>query len=355
MPPYVEEQEKEKVEDVVVASYVCNNLEKPIVSNVSLLSQVPVIDMEKLLSNYGDDDTELKKLHLACKDWGFFQMINHGVSSSLLEKVRSEIQGFFNLSIEEKKQFERQVGNLEGYGEMLVSYEQKIESLVGMFYLITHPTHLRQPHLLPKFPLSLRDALEEYSTHLKELAMKMFNIMGKALGMKAEEDLSALFDGGKQSMRMNYYPKCPQPGVVMGLNPHSDGAGLTILLQLNEVEGLHIKKDGAWIPITPLPNAFVVNIADMLEIVTNGIYKSVKHRPVFNPNNERLSVATFFEPRSDGNLCPAESLITPQNPAKFKHIGTVADYAKGFFSRQLGQGSYLDTMRIVTEDQENNR
>nr|XP_009782598.1 PREDICTED: thebaine 6-O-demethylase-like [Nicotiana sylvestris] len=184
--------------------------------------------------------------------------------------------------------------------------------------------------------------------------MKMFNIMAKALGMKAGEDLGAHFEGGKQSMRMNYYPKCPQPGVVMGLNPHSDGAGLTILLQLNEVEGLQIKKDGAWIPITPLPNAFVVNIADMLEILTNGIYKSVEHRPVFNPNKERLSVATFFEPRSDVNLSPAESLITPQNPQKFKHIGTVADYAKGFFSRQLGQRSYLDTMRIVTMDQENN-
>lgn len=112
--------------------------------------------------------------------------------------------------------------------------------------------------------------------------MKMFNIMGKALGMKAEEDLSALFDGGKQSMRMNYYPKCPQPGVVMGLNPHSDGAGLTILLQLNEVEGLHIKKDGAWIPITPLPNAFVVNIADMLEVtlqknINIGIFYANNH------------------------------------------------------------------------------
>jgi isopenicillin N synthase-like dioxygenase len=49
-------------------------------------------------------------------------------------------------------------------------------------------------------------------------------------------------------------------------NRHSDAAGLTILLQLNEIEGLQIRKDGMWIPVIPLPNAFVVNIGDMLEV-----------------------------------------------------------------------------------------
>ncbi|KAH0706309.1 hypothetical protein KY285_010812 [Solanum tuberosum] len=65
--------------------------------------------------------------------------------------------------------------------------------------------------------------------------------MAKALGMKGE-DLNEVFDGAEKAMNMYYYPKYPQ-----------------------EVEGLHIKKDGAWIPITPLPNAFVINVGDMLE------------------------------------------------------------------------------------------
>ncbi|WMV58622.1 hypothetical protein MTR67_052007 [Solanum verrucosum] len=88
--------------------------------------------------------------------------------------------------------------------------------------------------------------------------------MAKSLGMKGE-DLNEVFDGGEQAMSMYYNPKCPQEGVVMGLNPHTDLAGLTILSQQNEVEGLHIKKDGAWISITPLPNAIVINVGDMLE------------------------------------------------------------------------------------------
>ncbi|XP_055819291.1 oxoglutarate-dependent flavonoid 7-O-demethylase 1-like [Solanum dulcamara] len=318
----------------------------------SMLSQIPLIDMEMLLAN---DHPELDKLHLACKAWGFFQMMNHGVSCSVLEKVKLEVEGFFNLSMEEKNKFDQIEGNMEGYGQVLVSSDdQNINSRIGKLYMLNLPSHLRKPHLFPKLPVSLRDTLEEYSAQVKELSEKIFSIMAKALEMKGE-DLNAVFDGGEQAMSMYqyYYPKCPQEGVVMGLNPHTDLTGLTILSQLNEVEGLHIKKDGSWIPITPLPNAFVINVGDTLEIVTNGIYKGVEHQPVLNPNKERLSIATFFKPKRNYNLSPASSLITLENPVKFKQIGTVADYFKGYFCHQLVGKSYLDTMRLTTEDEEN--
>lgn len=70
--------------------------------------------------------------------------------------------------------------------------------------------------------------------------------MVEALEMEPKE-MRDLFEEGIQSMRMNYYPPCPQPEVVMGINPHSDAVGLTILLQVNQVEGLQIKKDGMWV------------------------------------------------------------------------------------------------------------
>ena len=68
-------------------------------------------------------------------------------------------------------------------------------------------------------------------------------------------------------MRMNYYPPCPQPELAIGLSSHSDAVGITILLQINEMEGLQIKKDGAWVPIKPLPDAFVVNVGDIMEVI----------------------------------------------------------------------------------------
>ncbi|PNX58325.1 protein SRG1-like, partial [Trifolium pratense] len=88
--------------------------------------------------------------------------------------------------------------------------------------------------------------------------------MEKALKIKSNE-LVELFEDVCQGMRLNYYPPCPQPEHVIGVNAHSDMGALTILLQANEIEGLQIRKDGEWIPVQPLPNAFVINIGDMLE------------------------------------------------------------------------------------------
>lgn len=66
---------------------------------------------------------------------------------------------------------------------------------------------------------------------------------------------------------MNYYPACAQANKVIGLTPHSDATGLTLLVQINDVQGLQIKKDGKWIPVQPLAGAIVVNIGDILEVI----------------------------------------------------------------------------------------
>ncbi|CAI9783801.1 unnamed protein product [Fraxinus pennsylvanica] len=306
-------------------------------------NKIPVIDIQKLMEK-DSMDTELQKLHTACQEWGFFQLINHGVSFPKVEEMKLEIQEFFNLPIEEKKKFSQESGDIEGYGQaFVVSEEQKLD-WADLFYIITLPVHLRKPHLIPKLPAKFRDAIDEYAVELKNLAMKILDLMAKALHMKAEE-MNMVFEEGMQAMRMNYYPPCPQPELVTGLCPHSDSVGLTFLLQVNEIDGLQIKKNGAWIPVAPLPNAFVINIGDVLEIVTNGVYRSIEHRATVNSKKERLSIATFFNPAIDGDLGPAPSLVTPETPAKFKRISSV-DYLKGFFSRELDGKSYLDAMRI---------
>nr|XP_027086693.1 protein SRG1-like [Coffea arabica] len=133
-------------------------------------------------------DLELQKLHSACKEWGgFFQLINHGVSSSLLEKLKSEVQDFFNLPMVEKNKYGQEPGDVEGYGQAFVkSKEQKLD-WADMLYMITQPEDLRKPHLFPKLPLPLRESLQEYSIELKRLALKILSLIAKALGMKHEE------------------------------------------------------------------------------------------------------------------------------------------------------------------------
>ena len=96
--------------------------------------------------------------------------------------------------------------------------------------------------------------------------------------MKIEvKEMEEMFEDGLQSVRMTYYPPCPQPELVMGIRPHSDATGITILNQVNGVDGLQIKKDGVWTPVSFLPDSFVVNIGDILEVCQNFIISLFDH------------------------------------------------------------------------------
>ncbi|KAI3824390.1 hypothetical protein L1987_05848 [Smallanthus sonchifolius] len=299
--------------------------------------QVPIIDMERLLSE-DSVQSEVEKLHLACRDWGFFQLINHEVSCSLLDKVKEEAKEFFKLPLDEKKKYGQMPGDVEGYGQaFVVSEKQKLDWSDMFSIIITLPSYLRKPHLLPKLPCSFRDAIEEYSIEIEKLALKTLVFMSKALKMK-EEEMKVLFSDGLHAIRMNYYPPCPQPEQVIGFTPHADGSGITFLLQVDQVEGLQIKKDGIWIPVIPHPNAFIVNIGDVIQIVSNGEYKSIEHRAVVNSEKERISIATFVNPNLDKEIGPALSLVTPERPARYTRIAFV-DFMKNFFSKKLNKSN----------------
>ncbi|KAL6954938.1 hypothetical protein U1Q18_044968, partial [Sarracenia purpurea var. burkii] len=213
--PSVQELVKRSL--IEVPSRYIHPVDAPITST---LPKVPIIDMEILLSG---DQIELEKLDSTCKEWGFFQLINHGVKSSLLEKLKAEVKEFFYRPVEEKKLWQKPG---DGFG----------------------------------------DTLEVYTRQNKQLATKFLYYIAKALKMKPEE-MSDLFDEETlfQTARINYYPPCPQPEKVTDLHPHSDAVGITILLQANEVEGLQIKKDGVYVLVQPLLETFIVNLGDILE------------------------------------------------------------------------------------------
>lgn len=107
--------------------------------------------------------------------------------------------------------------------------------------------------------------MESYYLELKHLAMELLGLLGKAVKIDMKK-IEELFEDGMQSVRITYYPPCPQPELVIGLTPHSDASGITILHQLNGVDGLQIKKDGNWAPVNVLEDAFVVNVGDIVEV-----------------------------------------------------------------------------------------
>lgn len=70
-----------------------------------------------------------------------------------------------------------------------------------------------------------------------------------------------------QGLRVNYYPPCNTPEEVLGLSPHSDSSTITLLMQDDDVPGLEIRHEGNWVPVTPIPNALVVNVGDVIEVI----------------------------------------------------------------------------------------
>ncbi|KAL0704364.1 hypothetical protein Bca4012_070789 [Brassica carinata] len=352
--PSVQEMVEEKVITTVPPRYVQPDQDKSGVTDDSgLIPNIPIIDMKRLCSSAAkDSDSEVQKLDLACKEFGFFQgscthlqLVNHGIDLTFLDKTKLETHDLFNLPMEEKKKLWQQPDKMEGFGQAFVLSEDQKCNLLNYASLTCSPSYL--------FPLGFaciqmffRDTLEMYSAQVKSIAKILIAKMGEALEIKPEEIEERFGDDMFQSMRMNYYPPCPEPNQVIGLTPHSDAVALTILLQVNDVEGLQIKKDGKWVFVKPLPNAFIVNVGDVLEIITNGIYKSIEHRVVVNSEKERLSFATFHNPGLNKEISPAKSLVEKRKKrAKFKSLIT-KDYLKGLFSRELYGKAYLDAMRI---------
>ena len=123
---------------------------------------MPAVKMEKCYNSQHQIISDCTICH---------QLINHGVSSSLVDKLKLEMQKFFNLTIEEKKRFAQEPGDVEGYGQaFVVSEEQKLD-WANMFYMVTLPTHLRKPHLLPNLPLPFR--YKKICTHIHIIVFRM--------------------------------------------------------------------------------------------------------------------------------------------------------------------------------------
>lgn len=108
--------------------------------------------------------------------------------------------------------------------------------------------------------------MEAYSAEMRKLCANLLKYMAMSLGLKGDV-FQEMFGLAVQAVRMNYYPPCPRPDLVLGLSPHSDGSAITVLQQgKGGTVGLQIFKDDKWMPVLPLPNALVINVGDTLEV-----------------------------------------------------------------------------------------
>ncbi|CAK7346417.1 unnamed protein product [Dovyalis caffra] len=143
-----------------------------------------------------------------------------------------------------------------------------------------------------------------------KLASKILELICEGLGLE-----SGYFEGKLSEsslLAVNRYPPCPDPSLTLGLPKHCDPNLITILLQ-GEVRGLQVFKDGEWIGVGPVPQAFVINIGYQLQIISNNKLKGAEHRAVTNSRDARTSAAFFVSPRPDSIIEPAKALINADN------------------------------------------
>ncbi|XP_024980145.1 protein DMR6-LIKE OXYGENASE 2-like isoform X1 [Cynara cardunculus var. scolymus] len=321
---------------------------------------IPTIDFSLLTSADPDQRSQvIQELDKACKDWGFFQVINHGVPESLMKMVMEKAGEFFNLTGEEKQDFqEKDVLDPIRYGTSFNSKKDKVFCWRDFLKVIVHP-EFHSPNTPLGFRFDIKsqrlkgltcdcsEVLLEYSNRTREVVRGLLSGISTSLGLDQSYVEKALkLESGLQICIANLYPPCPQPEVAIGLPPHSDHGLLTLVIN-NGVSGLQIKHDGKWIDVKDtLPNSFLVNTADQLEIFSNGKYKSVEHRAVVNDVVTRISVVVANGPALDAVVRPADKLVDEERrpvayiPMKYE------EYLKMQQGNQINGKTCLDRVRV---------
>ncbi|CAN1257906.1 S-norcoclaurine synthase 1 [Linum perenne] len=296
--PNVQQLASESKDDHVPIRYIRPELDLDQVS-IDGSRHIPVIDMSKLAATAAAAAAEESaKLHSACKEWGFFQVINHGVTEELMQRMKLDVQEFFNLPLQEKMSCAQMPNNIEGYGQAFVLSEEQKLDWGDMLFIIAQPVSGRNMKFWPKIPSSFRSSLDQYSSDLEKLSSTLLNYMAKNLGVEPEKLLSSFRDG-VQGVRKNYYPPC----------------------------------------------AFVVNVGDTIEIISNGEYKSIEHIAMVNPNKERLSIAAFHEPNIKAMIEPFSELINEKKQAKYQSLSRV-EFLKLVGSSKLDGKRFLSRLMI---------
>ncbi|WCJ28037.1 2-oxoglutarate (2OG) and Fe(II)-dependent oxygenase superfamily protein [Euphorbia peplus] len=284
-------------------------------------NNIPVINLENVFSNNEALREEaLQSMSKACREWGFFQIVDHGVKPELLENIRKVWREFFKLPLETKQKYANSPATYEGYGSRLGVEKGAILDWSDYFFLHFMPFSLRNHANWPSIPSSCRELVAEYGEEVVKLGGKLMKIFSSDLGLD-DNHLQNAFGGDENigaCLRVNFYPKCPQPDLTLGLSPHSDPGGMTILLPDEHVSGLQVRRGDNWVTVKPVRNAFIINIGDQIQVLSNAIYKSVEHRVTVNSDKDRVSLAMFYNPRSDLMMAPCKQLVTKESPALYQ-------------------------------------
>lgn len=324
---------------------------------------LPVIDVAALVAGASGRDDAARRIGEACRAHGFFYIAGHGVSAELIARLERLSRQFFALDEATKLRWRMARGGRawRGYfppgGELTSGRPDWKEGL----YLGTElrdddprvqarwPVHGR--NLFPDVP-GLRETILDYLAALTTLGHRVMEGIALSLGLPVGWFAARYTADPLVLFRIFNYPSQALPqgldaqsGAIWGVGEHTDYGLLTLLLQ-DGVGGLQVKTREGWIEAPPIPGTFVVNIGDMLDRMTGGLYRSTPHRVRRNTaGRDRLSFPLFFDPAFDARIQPIEGLPAPADDSAARwdranvHAfdGTYGDYLLGKVTKVFPQ------------------
>ncbi|XP_059632385.1 1-aminocyclopropane-1-carboxylate oxidase homolog 1-like [Cornus florida] len=306
---------------------------------------IPIIDLQNINKDETLRHEIVEKVRDASEKWGFFQVVNHGIPISVMDEMIDGVRRFHEQDTEVKKHFySRDVTRRFIYNSNFDLHRAPSANWRDTTSCVMAP-HPPDPQELPAL---CRDIMIEYSKYLMEVALVLFELLSEALGLDSNylKDMNCaegLFLIG------HYYPACPEPERTFGTSSHSDSGFFTILLQ-DQLGGLQVLQENQWVDVPPLPGALVVNIADLLQLITNDKFKSVNHRVLAKKRGPRISVAGFFRTHFREEITsrvygPIKELLSKDKPPIYRET-TIKEFITHYYKKGLDGTSSLSKFKL---------
>jgi len=299
-------------------------------------SEIPLISIAALGKGDAAEATTIDAIRKASEQVGFFYIADHGVDVAKMKDIIEQCRRFYALPKAELEQMG--LANSPCFAGYLSvgqrgANAQRPRDLLEAFNICTE-LPLNDPFVLRKVPLhganqwpaslpGFRESVLDYYKTMDQLGVRLLQAFALALGLDRHA-LDSQYRKPISQLRLLHYPVQDQAvDEMMGARSHRDVGVLTILLQ-DDVGGLEVcNAAGEWIVAPPIENTFIVNLGEMMKLLTNDQLASALHRVVNRYGRQRFSVPYFFNPDYDTHLSTLDQYIDEAHPAQFKpiHVG----------------------------------
>jgi isopenicillin N synthase-like dioxygenase len=314
----------------------------PIAATTELSTSVPVIDIGGLRSDHAE--TVIDEIAGACREWGFFQVVNHGISEELIGEVWRHTRLFFAQPGDTKNSILRTKENPWGYYNNELTKNKRDKKEVFDYTAEGRDPIYRSENRWPQPNGGFEATMLAYLEGCTALSLQLLEAFCVGLDLRADFLKDFFVPEHTGFVRLNHYPVADPlaeaaiedlPDAGMGVHHHTDAGALTVLLQ-DEVGGLQVHQHDCWHDIPPVEGAFVINTGDMMQVWSNDTYQAATHRVLAMESHDRYSIPFFFNPAAKARIEPLPTVVSDSRPAGYQTI----DWAE-FRSRRT-DGDYAD-------------